>query len=357
VASLVRAASGPSRPRSERPPGAEGFIVFTSGTTGSPKGVVHTRASLDAILRSIQRQLQASEHDVFSSRELHLILPALFAGARVVIPRRTSFDAAAMLSDLERFAVTHTFLVTADAQALADHCAASQRALPASLRMLLIGGAPVPAAFLERLSVHLPSHTTVWCIYGMTEMLPVARVSLSDRLAWHGDGDFVGQPVGGVRARVAPDGELVVSGPGLFARYLGGEPVVEHRTGDIASIDARGITLLGRTRDMIIRGAHNIYPALYEPAFERVPGVRRCAMIGIPDVTGTDERVVVVVEPTEGSDAEQVVQTVRDGLRRGTIDIDGFAHPDHVLALELPQSGRSSKVDRAALAREVRARL
>lgn len=327
----------------------DAFIVFTSGTTGLPKGVVHTRASLGAILDSVGRELNAGETDVFYSRELHLILPALFGGARVVIPRGTRFSAADTIADLQRFGVTHMFAVSSDCQALADYCAAHDRRLPDALRMVLIGGAPVPAGLLRQLSTRLAPSTEVWCIYGMTELLPVARVSMRAKLEWRGEGDYVGWPVDGVDARVADDGELVVRGPGLFSRYLGQPHVAEHRTGDLARLDENGITLLGRSKDMIIRGEYNIYPGLYEPAFERLPGVRRCAMIGIPNEAASDERVVVVVEPAAGVDPRQLEQDVQEGLRRGTIDIDDFAHPDHVIALEFPESGRSSKVDKGAL--------
>lgn len=335
----------------------DAFIVFTSGTTGTPKGVVHTRASLGATLDSVSRELKATAEDVLYSRELHLILPALFEGARVVIPRRTRFSAADTLADLERFGVTHMFVVTSDCQQLADYCATSSRSLPDRLRMVLIGGAPVPAGFLRRLSACVSPSTEVWCIYGMTEMLPVARVSMQAKIAWDREGDYVGHPVDGVTVRVSPDGELMVRGRGLFSRYLGLEPVTEHATGDLARIDEGGITLLGRSKDMIIRGEHNIYPALYEPAFERFRGVRRCAMIGLPDEATADERVVIAVEPTPGTDPRQLEHDVREALRRGDIDIDRFAHPDHVIALPLPEGGRSAKVDKPALRRLVLERI
>jgi acyl-CoA synthetase (AMP-forming)/AMP-acid ligase II len=133
--------------------------------------------------------------------------------------------------------------------------------------------------------------------------------------------------------------------------------VREHRTGDLARIDAGGITLLGRAKDMIIRGEYNIYPALYEPAFDRLPGVRRSAMIGIPDHAGADERVVVVVEPANGVEPLELERTVYNALRSGKLAIDGFARPDHVVALAIPEAGRSSKADKATLRRLVLERL
>ena len=336
---------------------ADAFIVFTSGTTGTPKGVVHTQASLDATLDSVGRELRITAGDVLYSRELHLILPALFEGARVIIARRTSFSAEHTFGDFVRFGITHAFAVTRDAQALADHCSAAGRQLPGTLRMLLIGGAPVPVAFLKRLRERITPATDVWCIYGMTELLPIASISMQAKLAAPAEGDFVGPTVRGVEARIANDGELLVRGPGLFSRYLGHQTVDEHPTGDLARMDASGITLLGRAKDMIIRGEYNIYPALYEPAFDRLPGVRRSAMIGIPDDAGADEQIIVVLEPASGVEPRELERTVEEALRRGRLDIDGFARPDHVIALDLPEVGRSSKVDKAALRRVVRERL
>ena len=357
IAGLAARGDGRGRELTRAADRDDAFIVFTSGTTGMPKGVVHTRASLDAILESVGRELRTSAGDVFYTRELHLILPALFAGAAVVIPRRLGFSGAGTLSDLERYGVTHMFAVTRDCQLLVDHCTEQERRLPTELRMLLIGGAPVPVAFLRRLSERVSASTEVWCIYGMTEMLPIARVSLRAKLDWTGEGDYVGSTVPGVEVRSGPDGELIVSGPGLFSRYLGGPPVIEHSTGDLARIGADGISLLGRAKDMIIRGEFNIYPALYEPAFERVPGVRRSAMIGLHDDGTSDERDIKIVEPAAGIDPRQLERDVADALRRGNVGIDAFAHPDHILALALPESGRSSKIDKAALRRVVRERL
>jgi acyl-CoA synthetase (AMP-forming)/AMP-acid ligase II len=177
------------------------------------------------------------------------------------------------------------------------------------------------------------------------------------KLDWTGEGDLVGSPVPGVEGRIGSDGELIVRGTCLFSRYLGGPPVIEHGTGDLARIDANGIALLGRAKDMIIRGEFNIYPALYEPAFERLPGVRRSAMIGLHDDATSDERVVVVVEPSAGIDPQQLERDVAEALRRGNVGIDAFAHPDLIMAFALPESGRSSKIDKAALRQVVRERL
>jgi acyl-CoA synthetase (AMP-forming)/AMP-acid ligase II len=332
-------------------------VVFTSGTTDAPKAVVHSRRSLAATLDVVAGQLAIGLDDALYARDLHLILPALIAGARVVIPRRLAFSPVRMLRDLERHRITHTFMVTGDCQALLDSLAARQRNVPATLRRLLIGAAPVRAAFLERLRLALPSGAEAWCVYGMTEILPVASISLEAKLAYTGDGDILGAAVPGVRARIDDSGELMLGGPHLFARYLGGPPVAEHATGDLARIDDGRIILLGRSKDMIIRREHNIYPELHEPIIEKIAGVRRCAMVGVYDEALSDERVVLVIEPEPGMTDTTLVDRVRTALQEGPTRIDEAAQPDLIIALELPVSGRSRKVDKAALRAIARARL
>lgn len=333
------------------------LIVFTSGTTADPKAVVHTRRSLSATLDVVARQLAIGSEDVLYSRDLHLVLPALFVGARVVIPRYSKFSPRRTLRDLERFGVTHTFMVTGDCQALVDHLAAEHRILPAALRQLLIGAAPVRTGFLDRLASRLGPGTDAWCVYGMTEMLPVASISLAEKLAYDGDGDIVGRTVPGVRARIAQTGELMLRGPHLFVGYLGGSAVTEHATGDLARLDGDRVVLLGRAKDMIIRREHNIYPELHEPVIERIPGVRRCAMVGVYDDSLADERVVLAVEPESTAVSDELLARLPAALREGPARIDAAAQPDVIMLLSLPLSGRSRKVDKEAVRSIARQRL
>jgi len=336
---------------------APAFIVFTSGTTGAPKAVVHSRASLRATLDVVGEQLDIRESDVLYARDLHLALPALFAGARVIMPRNAPFSAAVAAHTLEKHGVTHMFEVTAHCRMLADHLAAQGERLPATVRQVLIGAAPVHAAFLRGFRELLPSDARAWCVYGMTEILPVATVELEDKIAFAGDGDLVGAPVSGVTARISASGELLVRGPHLFAGYLGDPPVHEHATGDHARLDNGRIVLLGRGKDMIIRREHNIYPELHEPVIETIPGVRRCAMVGVYDERIADERIVLAVESDGACDEPALMRTLQRELRHGSARIDDAAQPDLIIFTPLPESGRSRKVDKHALRALARARL
>jgi len=245
----------------------------------------------------------------------------------------------------------------------------------------------------------------------MTEILPVAVVEAREKLAHPGDGDLVGAPLPGVSVRLdpvdeppgddapgddadggatdggatdgsagdglagpGPVGELVLGGPPLMAGYLhdldepargAGPRAREHRTGDLARRDPAGrIVLVGRTRDMIIRGTTNIYPGLFEPRVAALAGVGEALLVGVPQVDG-DERVALVVtsaaapgaRPARTAAADRValdpdhplVARVRAALP-GVLDHDAL--PDVVLhADRVPLAGRSRKPDRAALAR------
>ena len=138
-----------------------------------------------------------------------------------------------------------------------------------------------------------------------------------------------------------------------------GRRAAEHRTGDLARIEPDGrIVLVGRTRDMIIRGTTNIYPGLFEPRIAALDGAGEAVLVGVPQVDG-DERVVLVVTSGAARVAPHddvvldpdhpLVGHVRAALP-GVVDHDAL--PDVVLhADRVPLSGRSRKPDRQALAR------
>lgn len=154
----------------------------------------------------------------------------------------------------------------------------------------------------------------------------------------------------GCTVRIDEQGQLCVSGERLCARYFGGECLTEVATGDLARLDDDGrIVLLGRLKDMIIRGRSNIYPALYEDGIAEIPGVSRCALIGVWDSRLGDERVVLAVEPAVGEkNTAGLRRRVEHALQSHPI-IDSFAVPDEIVITPLPESGRAHKVDRNAL--------
>jgi acyl-CoA synthetase (AMP-forming)/AMP-acid ligase II len=204
------------------------------------------------------------------------------------------------------------------------------------------GSAPVSAALLSRLKA--AGASAAFGVYALTEMFPVAAVEAEEKAAFDaaGDaGDLVGNLVDGVQARVDAAGELLLAGPNACDRYLGDPPMDWVRTGDQGVVRGGRVVLAGRSKDMILRRAENIYPGLYEPALH-VPGVSLAILVGVP-AQDHDERVAAVVELEPGADRAAV-----RSLLRPRLESMGSARPDLLLFAPVPLSGRSRKPDRAA---------
>lgn len=368
------------------------LVVFTSGTTAAPKAVVHTPGSLHAGCDLLRGVFALEPGDIVHTDQMLLGMPALLAGATWSVPADPpARDIVAFAAPLPDAAAT--YLVPADVTRLLDAIDSGQ--LPArGPRLALVGGAPVTRALLAR-AVRLLPDTRWVAAYGMTEILPIAVVDAHDKLAYAGDGDFVGAPLPGVSVDLDSEtwdekpaetptpgeprvGELVVRGPSLMAGYLhhldAGLPrTASHHTGDLARRDQQGrIVLVGRTRDMIIRGTTNIYPGLFEPRIAALPGVLDAVLVGVPRDDG-DELTVLVVTAVEAAPTRAAASTASTSLGTGgaagvTLDVthplvsqvraalpgivDHDALPDVVLhASRIPLAGRSRKPDRAALAR------
>lgn len=277
-------------------PDAEATVVFTSGATGSPRAVVHTRGSLGAALSVLAYRYEIDQHAQVYTDQFMLGLPALAAGAHWQLPP-LGF---APRTDPARFAkgmgqATHTFLTPADLAAVLTAVSEHLAAVPTALQQILVGGAPVLPPLVNRAAAVLP-RVRVLAVYGMTEIVPIAIADGADKLVADPDGDLVGRLLPGVTARLTADDELIVSGPHLAKGYLGEPPLQEHATGDRALLRGDAVILLGRRKDRIIRGRTSIYPASYESAIEAIPGVGHAVMVGVPDETG-DERVVLALQP------------------------------------------------------------
>ncbi|MEV6860587.1 class I adenylate-forming enzyme family protein [Streptosporangium subroseum] len=311
-------------------------VIFTSGTTARPRGVVHTRGSLAAGLELFQSAFPLGPGDIVHTDQLMLGLPALLAGATWSLPGGGDLTA-----ELAERKATHTFAVPVHL----DRLLRETPRLPGTLRYLLLGAAPAPPGVLRRA---IEAGPEVLSIYAMTEALPIAIASARKKLA-QTEGDLLGAPLPGVGVRIADDGELFVSGPHLAQRYLGEEPLKEIATGDLVRLEEGRLVLLGRKKDMLLRDGVNIYPGLYEPAIAALPGVAEAAIVGLPDPETGDEEVVLAVIPTGDYD---------EALLREAIPeiVDAAAVPDRIESLDaFPRSGRAGKLDRAAL-RELVAR-
>lgn len=377
VKGLARPSEAPEGRSSTTSAAQEAVIIFTSGTTGAPKGVVHTRGSLAAGFEQLTQRCTFGEGDRIHSEQLMMGLPALIAGAHWTMPGygfSAHIDPLRLAQELGPVAgkensydgATHLFLVPSQLAPILEAIEDGSVTLPGSLRTVMLGAAPVLAPFLNRAMGLLPG-VDFKLIYGMTELLPIAIADGKEKLAFasggeaeflspdgSGEGDFLGEPLPAVGIRVADDHELFARGPNMCHGYLGEEPMVEHGTGDLVRLDhGRGgvparLVMIGRKKDMIIRGKTNIYPALYEPVIASVPGVQQAVMIGVPDPIG-DEAVWLAVVAGPGESAAVLEARLAKELPKL---IDESALPDHIRILEaIPSSGRHKKPDREQLRR------
>ena len=310
---------------STRTPGPDDDLLqlYSSGTTGHPKGACHTLrawSAWGAMCANAGWGRYTQDTSMLACMPLHHIaalgtsLLALQFGARVVLMRR--FDAAGCLDAIERERITDTILAPAIIQALLAAQESGQRDL-SSLGQLLYGAAPISESLLERLRGRLSCRLVQ--LYGMTENLGLTTfLSAADHDPAHGRLRSSGRPYaenelcvvepGGQRLPPGSIGEVLVRGPTLMRCYWANESATRAaladgwlHTGDAGYLDDQGwLFLLDRVQDMIISGGENVYPAEVENAIAGHPGVAEVAVIGVPDECW-GETVKAVVVPKDGA--------------------------------------------------------
>jgi acyl-CoA synthetase (AMP-forming)/AMP-acid ligase II len=286
-------------------------IIYSSGTTGEPKGIVHThyvRAMYCTLFAAACRMSPESVvlHAgaiVFNGAFLDL-MPSMFLGATYILHR--TFDAAAVIAEVERSRVTHIVMVPSQIVALLDSPAFSPARL-ASLEMLLTVGAPLHLRYKQRLNEALPGRFHE--LYGLTE----GFVTVLDKTDALRKTASVGVPPPFVEMRildeqgrdVAPGevGEVCGRGPLLMAGYykrpdLTAQVIVDGwlHSGDLGHVDEDGfLYLVDRKKDMIISGGVNVYPRDIEEVAVQHPEVREAAVFGVPDGRWGETPVAAVV--------------------------------------------------------------
>jgi fatty-acyl-CoA synthase len=293
-------------------------ILYTSGTTGVPKGAIQTHGNVVFNAATCQRVMGVGPADrtlvvapLFHATGIvsQLVGFGAHGATRVFQPR---FNAAGMRDALIEHRITFFAGVTAMVHLMLADPAFDPADMP-WLRTACFGGAPVSEAFLKEASARLPG-VTLANVWGLTEATSI--VTCADGQAWLDRPWSVGRPVPGVEVGVAdgdtlaapdPDavGELWVRGPVVNAGYWNRPEATAEtfradgwlRTGDIGRIDADGyVQVLDRIKDMIIRGGENIYSLEVEGVLARHPAVAEVAVVGVPDeVMGERVRAAVVL--------------------------------------------------------------
>ena len=344
-------------------------VLFTSGATGPAKGVRYTHRQLYAQRDALQKAYNIIPTDTFVAAFAPFALygPALGIATGLADMDVTSpgtLTATALDDACRRVGATMVF---ASPAALANvvRTASADVSHLRTVRLVMSAGAPVPIKTLQEISRLCPEaelHTP----YGMTEVLPVADVSLTDLIRiGTGNGVCVGKPVSGCDVRIDHQtSELLVSAPWMSAGYdslwltqhnarpvanTDGHSVTWHRTGDVGHIDNEGnVWIEGRLVHVIHASRGPVAPVPLEIAIEALPNIVRVAAVGVGPVDV--EQLVIVVETINSSDGPadaELTHAVRAALAPLTIAAVWTTK-------KLPVDIRhNSKIDRTAVSKKM----
>lgn len=297
-------------------------IVYTSGTTGQPKGAVLTNGNhwWSAVASALNLGVREEDRwlaclPLFHVGGLAIVLRGAIYGMGIVV--QDGFDEAAVNSAIDEEGVTTVSVVTAMLQRmLAER---GERPYPASLRCVLLGGGPAPLPLLEACAARgVPVVQT----YGLTEAASqVATLAPEDALQKLGS---AGKPLMPTDLRVdAPTGEvgeIMVRGPSISPGYLNRGPSVDKegwlRTGDVGRLDEEGyLYVVDRREDLIISGGENVYPAEVEAALMAHPAVLEAGVHGVADERwGKVVTAAVVLRPGASPATGELIRHCRERL-------------------------------------------
>ncbi len=338
-------------------------ILFTSGSTGAPKGVVYEHGMFAAQVRELRDFYGIREGEVDLAAFPLFALFSVAMGVTVVIPdldptRPAQVDPATFVAAIQQYSASQSFGSPAIWDRVGQYCVERNLTLP-SLRRVLMAGAPVSPTVLERVHHILSDSAEAHTPYGATEALPVSSITAREvlretaALTRAGQGTCVGRPFPGITLQViritdevipawddrlvlprGQIGELVVKGPVVTREYFRRERDTAHakikdgdawwhRMDDVGYLDEQGRAwYCGRTADRVQTASDTLFTDPCEAVFNQHPDVFRSALVGIGPAG--HQRPVIVIEPHPGkfpATADEVTR-FRDELLRL-----GAAHP------------------------------
>jgi O-succinylbenzoic acid--CoA ligase len=331
-------------------------ILFTSGTTGRPKGAVLTEGNFRASARGSEANLGAHPAPrwlgtlpLFHVGGLAMLTRTAYDGGCLVLRERFEADDTNRAIDEE--GVTHASFVATTLERVLE--ARGDRPVPATFRLALIGGGPIPAPLLARARA---AGLLALQTYGLTEACSQVTTEHPDEA----DGRTAGRPLPGLEVRIVGpggealgagrEGDIEVRGPTVMAGYLNRPEATSEalrdgwlRTKDVGRLDARGrLTVLSRRTDLIVRGGENIYPAELEAVLASHPAVQEAAVVGVPDERWGEVPVAFVATRNAAPLPEELGAWCRECLA-------GFKVPARFLRIEALPRNAMGKVERAVL--------
>jgi acyl-CoA synthetase (AMP-forming)/AMP-acid ligase II len=282
------------------------MVMYTSGTTGRPKGVLHTHNSINALIRQIGRHWLVTPGDRFlvPSPVSHIggsiyafETPLMLGATAILMEKWDPVDAAAIMVEQ---GCTHMAGATPFLQHLLAAARTAETRLP-DLKVFICGGASVPPALIREASDYFEK-AIVSRVYGSTEV-PVSTVGVIEPDDVTHGAETDGRP-GIATVRIAADGEIRARGPQMMVGYIHSEDEISsfdedgfYRTGDQGCwVDGDHLVVTGRIKDLIIRNGENISPKEIEDLLVGHPAISEIAIVGIPDPR-TGERAVAVIVP------------------------------------------------------------
>ncbi len=345
--------SGPQYADTHAQPADLAAILWTGGSEGEPKGVLHTHRGLahKALTMAAAHGLGADDVVLMPAPLAHIsgllngvLVPGAAAMRSVLMER---WDPEIALELIERERVTFmigppTFFI-----GLMDSPSFSA-ARVATLRLISSGGAGVSPEFVNDAARCLGA--VVKRSYGSTEAPTITTSTAADAPSRAVETD--GRVVSDAQLRIAADGELLVQGPELFSGYLDATQTRAattrgwFHTGDLATIDDGWLTIVGRKKDVIIRGGENIAAAEIERIVGAHPAVREVVAVASPDAR-LGQQVWVYVVADQAFDLDECTRWfANQGVAR-------FKTPARVLHLDRMPTLAAGKIDRAALRAQV----
>jgi len=353
-------------------------LMYTSGTTGVPKGVVQPHSAFGSyVLENVdppspdQAETNLISMPLYHIAGLQAMLASVYGGRTMALQRQ--FEPEEWFRIVEQHRVSRVMLVPTMLKKIVDHPDVSSHDL-SSIRVVTYGGAACPLDVLMKTIERFPGRTLINA-FGTTETSStIASLSVDDCIIAGTESDeakqkklkrlssSIGKPVAGVEIQIRDDeggevstlavGEVVARGPRIMTGYWKDEERTRqsftddgwYRTGDLGYVDDEGfVYLCGRADDLIVRGGENISPEEVENVLSLHPKVDEVAVIGVPNPEwGQEPRALVVLKKGQDATSEELIEYCRGRLA-------GFKRPRSVLFLEELPKNAYGKVSRKAL--------